>query len=392
MTPVLVNSSYVAPFVTGLYQDTDAAATLHIVGPPLSSAPSVALALVVGLSGRFFPSINLARAASETKLVSNAHILWPAYFGFMLYFGFVALLVLLVNERVATLRLQLQLFGVSSPLYLLSHFIAQFVLQAIGLAILLIVLFAANAVRFQSVASILCLFLPFSLAFLAAAPVFEPLFASGRTATAFSFLYLLLGEGTVFLCIYAIDIAAVRYVMCVVSPVVPFGLGLYELGLAEDNGVTADIPWTYALFLAAHLIVYLFISFRSLFAGISSCGKRREGYELLEEQRGLELRIVSMRYNKEQRPALDDVSLRLEAGRCTVLLGPNGSGKSTAVKLLTGQVTIHLAPLFASKSFCFAFRWSPARATCCGMVQEASWSKCAKQSASCIKQTLCGTR
>ncbi len=181
------------------------------------------------------------------------------------------------------------------------------------------------------------LFALFLLSFIAAAPVFEPLFATGRTATAFAFLYLLLSEGIVFLGIYVVDIEAVRYVLSLVSPVVPFGLALYELGLAEDSGVSAGIPWQYCLLLLLHFVAYALIAFRSLFA--TPCREQREGYELLEEPKGLELRGVSMRYDKRSKKlALDNVSLHLEAGRCTVLLGPNGSGKSTAVKLLTGQM------------------------------------------------------
>ena len=34
--------------------------------------------------------------------------------------------------------------------------------------------------------------------------------------------------------------------------------------------------------------------------------------------------------------AVDDVDLRLEAGKVTALLGPNGAGKTTTVRLLLG--------------------------------------------------------
>ena len=48
----------------------------------------------------------------------------------------------------------------------------------------------------------------------------------------------------------------------------------------------------------------------------------------------LELTNVTKKYLT--RTALDDVSLRLEAGRTCLLLGPNGSGKTTMMKLIAG--------------------------------------------------------
>ncbi|MGA8717648.1 MAG: ABC transporter ATP-binding protein, partial [Solirubrobacteraceae bacterium] len=43
---------------------------------------------------------------------------------------------------------------------------------------------------------------------------------------------------------------------------------------------------------------------------------------------------VTARYPREGRPALDDVSLRLEPGERVALLGPSGAGKTTVANLL----------------------------------------------------------
>ena len=48
----------------------------------------------------------------------------------------------------------------------------------------------------------------------------------------------------------------------------------------------------------------------------------------------LELDHVTKKYLR--RTALDDVSMRVEAGRTCLLLGPNGSGKTTLMKLVAG--------------------------------------------------------
>lgn len=44
----------------------------------------------------------------------------------------------------------------------------------------------------------------------------------------------------------------------------------------------------------------------------------------------IEIQHVSKSYGRH--PALADVNLRLEKGRCTALIGPNGSGKTTLIK------------------------------------------------------------
>jgi len=43
--------------------------------------------------------------------------------------------------------------------------------------------------------------------------------------------------------------------------------------------------------------------------------------------------------HREQKTAVDDVSLHVEPGELVALLGPNGAGKSTTIKMLTGILT-----------------------------------------------------
>lgn len=63
----------------------------------------------------------------------------------------------------------------------------------------------------------------------------------------------------------------------------------------------------------------------------------------------LELRHVTKRYRGI--PAVDDISLRLEAGEVLGYLGPNGAGKSTTVKMITGMLEpTHGQILFRGRS------------------------------------------
>lgn len=50
----------------------------------------------------------------------------------------------------------------------------------------------------------------------------------------------------------------------------------------------------------------------------------------------IELRAVTKRYPGTDQPALDAVSLDLEAGRITAIMGPSGCGKSTLLNLVGG--------------------------------------------------------
>ncbi|MGH9399573.1 MAG: ATP-binding cassette domain-containing protein, partial [Thermoanaerobaculia bacterium] len=52
----------------------------------------------------------------------------------------------------------------------------------------------------------------------------------------------------------------------------------------------------------------------------------------------LSVRNLNVRYEGQQRPVLDGVSLDLEEGRIGIVIGPNGSGKSTLLKAILGLV------------------------------------------------------
>lgn len=49
---------------------------------------------------------------------------------------------------------------------------------------------------------------------------------------------------------------------------------------------------------------------------------------------------VTIAYDAEQAPVVNDVSLRAERGSVTAIVGPNGSGKSTLVRALLGRVPL----------------------------------------------------
>lgn len=51
---------------------------------------------------------------------------------------------------------------------------------------------------------------------------------------------------------------------------------------------------------------------------------------------GLELRNVSFRYSETDRMVLENVSLKVEAGRFITIMGPSGGGKTTLMKVMLG--------------------------------------------------------
>jgi ABC-type Mn2+/Zn2+ transport system ATPase subunit len=64
----------------------------------------------------------------------------------------------------------------------------------------------------------------------------------------------------------------------------------------------------------------------------------------------LTVRRLTVHFERQDRPALEDVSFSLEEGQIGILIGPNGSGKSTVLKAIlglvpfTGEVSIFGAP------------------------------------------------
>ncbi|MBP6195682.1 MAG: amino acid ABC transporter ATP-binding protein [Methyloversatilis sp.] len=50
------------------------------------------------------------------------------------------------------------------------------------------------------------------------------------------------------------------------------------------------------------------------------------------------LTLDALRYDAGGRTLIDDVSLRIEAGRRTLILGPNGAGKSVLMRLMHGLI------------------------------------------------------
>jgi iron complex transport system ATP-binding protein len=51
-----------------------------------------------------------------------------------------------------------------------------------------------------------------------------------------------------------------------------------------------------------------------------------------------ECQALTVRYAGAPEPALDDMTLTIAEGACTIILGPNGSGKSTLLRALLGRV------------------------------------------------------
>ena len=81
----------------------------------------------------------------------------------------------------------------------------------------------------------------------------------------------------------------------------------------------------------------------------------------------IELKNVSLTYPGARKPALDNVSLRIEPGTLAAFVGPSGAGKTTIVDTLlgvlkpnSGEVTISkLSPLDASQKWAGAISYLP---------------------------------
>jgi subfamily B ATP-binding cassette protein MsbA len=66
----------------------------------------------------------------------------------------------------------------------------------------------------------------------------------------------------------------------------------------------------------------------------------------------IELRAVSLRYREDNAPAIDGLTLRVDAGETVALVGPSGAGKTTLVNLLprfvepgSGEILLDGVPL-----------------------------------------------
>ncbi|MEW9807047.1 ABC transporter ATP-binding protein [Mesorhizobium sp. ZMM04-5] len=58
--------------------------------------------------------------------------------------------------------------------------------------------------------------------------------------------------------------------------------------------------------------------------------------EIRSNAASVEFRDVTKIYGKSRTPAVDDVSLKIEAGRLVTLLGPSGCGKTTTLRMIAG--------------------------------------------------------
>jgi osmoprotectant transport system ATP-binding protein len=65
-----------------------------------------------------------------------------------------------------------------------------------------------------------------------------------------------------------------------------------------------------------------------------------EGLSSFPQAATLELRSVSKRYPRQREPAIQDLSLSVDAGEVCVLVGPSGSGKTTAMRLINRMIPL----------------------------------------------------
>ncbi|MEL7656524.1 MAG: ATP-binding cassette domain-containing protein, partial [Bacillota bacterium] len=56
------------------------------------------------------------------------------------------------------------------------------------------------------------------------------------------------------------------------------------------------------------------------------------------DQKGELVKITNLTKKYQNKAALSNINLALEAGHIIGLLGPNGSGKTTLIKILTGVI------------------------------------------------------
>ena len=64
---------------------------------------------------------------------------------------------------------------------------------------------------------------------------------------------------------------------------------------------------------------------------------------------------LTVQFERQEHPAVEDVSFSLEEGQIAILIGPNGSGKSTVLKAIlglvpfTGEVSIFGVPALGAR-------------------------------------------
>ena len=58
--------------------------------------------------------------------------------------------------------------------------------------------------------------------------------------------------------------------------------------------------------------------------------------EIKSNAASVEFRNITKIYGKSKTPAVDDISLTIEAGKLVTLLGPSGCGKTTTLRMIAG--------------------------------------------------------
>lgn len=363
-----------APFLAGLYGGGGAdSESVHVVGPSLSRDPSVAMSLLLGsilspLNQGQFPFRFFPRPSTQLRIPTQKSVLWSAYFPFVLYFVMIGMVVSIVTEQQKGLRTSLSLAGVSDASFIASWMLTQTIIGLVGTLALILMLVASGGVLFVSFAELLALFVPLVLCFNAMGLFLSIFFENGRNASAFGFLFLLIGEGCVFLISLVViplqlPVAALRAIVIVLSvfnPIIPFGLAAHAFGAAEDAGQTPDwllgyFPplWSVVVMLLdallyASLAIIIPLIQRSGWRSLFTASDRRklrhrrspsqQHLLMMEEPRqGIEIAGLVKDFGGPA-PVVSNVTLRVQPGEVAVLCGPNGAGKSTLLGLLTGQL------------------------------------------------------